>query len=71
MTKVNNVWAEKKYRGVIFDSTEYWCKMWRKNDFYFQKWHEEFDKFSPEHVRKSKNCDFDGVLLSKVENVGA
>ena len=30
---------------------------------------EEFRKFSPEHVRKSKNWDFDGVLLSKVENV--
>ena len=24
---------------------------------------------SPEHVRRSKNCDFDGILLSKVENV--
>ena len=28
------------------------------------KWHEEFGKFSPEHVRKPKNCD-------KVENVWA
>ena len=24
---------------------------------------------SLEHVRKSKNCDFDGIFLSKVENV--
>ena len=32
---------------------------------------EEFRKFSSEHVRKSKNWDFDGILLSKVENVGA
>ena len=30
---------------------------------------EEFSKFSPEHVWKSKNWGFDGILLSKVENV--
>ena len=35
----------------------------------FQKCHEEFSKFSLEHVQKSKNWDFDGILLSKVENV--
>ena len=61
----------KKYRGVMFDGTEDWCKIWRKTDLCFQKWHEEFSKFSPEHVRKSKNWDFDGILLSKVENVWA
>ena len=32
---------------------------------------EEFSKFSPEHIRKSKNWNFDGILLSKVENVCA
>ena len=68
LTKAYNVWAKKKYGGVMFDGTEYWCKIWRKNDLCFQKWHEEFSKFSPEHVRKSKNWDFDGILLSKVEN---
>ena len=31
--------------------------------------HEEFSRFSPEHVRKSKNRNFDGLFLSKVENV--
>ena len=36
----------KKYRGVMFDSTEDWCKIWRKTDLCFQKWHEEFGKFS-------------------------
>ena len=30
----------------MFDGTEYWYKIWRKTDFSFQKWHEEFDKFS-------------------------
>ena len=23
----------KKYRGVMFDDTENWCKIWRKTDF--------------------------------------
>ena len=38
----------KKYNGTTFDSTECWSKIWRKTDFCFQKWHEEFRKFSPE-----------------------
>ena len=36
----------KKYRGVIFHDTEESCKVWKKNDPSFGKWHEEFDKFS-------------------------
>ena len=59
----------KKYRGVMFDGTEEWCKIWRKIDLCFQKWHEEFGKFSPKHVWKSKNWEFHWVLWSKVENV--
>ena len=30
--------------------------------------YKEFGKFSPEHNCKSQNRDFDGILLSKVEN---
>ena len=41
----------KKYRGVIFHDTEEWCKIWRKTDLWFGKWHEEFGKFSPEHLK--------------------
>ena len=52
LTKVCNVWAE--YREVMFDGTEDWCKIWRKTDLCFQKWHEEFVKFSPEHSKISK-----------------
>ena len=38
-----------------------------KNDM-----HEWFSKFSQEHIWKSKNWDFDGILfLSKVENARA
>ena len=36
-TKVYNVWAKEKYRGVIFDSTEDWCKSWKKTDLCFLK----------------------------------
>ena len=36
----------KNYRRVKFDSTEDWYKIWRKTDLNFQKWHEEFGKFS-------------------------
>ena len=61
----------KKYRGVLLDSTENWCNIWRKTDLCFQKWYEEFSKFSPEHVWKSKNWNFDGILLPKVENLRA
>ena len=44
----------KKYGGVMFDDTEYWCKIWKKTYLCFQKWHEEFAKFSPEHLKVSK-----------------
>ena len=44
----------KKYRGVMFDGTEYWSKFWRKTDFCFQKWHAKFWKFSPKHMKVSK-----------------
>ena len=61
----------KKYRGVMCDDTDNWCKIWKKTDPHFQKWHDEFSRFSSEHVRKFKNCDFDGILLPKVENARA
>ena len=43
-----------KYRKVMFDGTHDWYKVWRKTDLWFQKCHEEFDKFSPEHLKVSK-----------------
>ena len=54
LSKVYIVWDKKKYRGVIFHDTEEWCKIWRKTDLWFGKWHEEFGKFSPEQSRVSK-----------------
>ena len=35
----------KNYRRVMSNDTEGWCKVWRKTDSWFQKWHEEFDEF--------------------------
>ena len=49
----SNVWPKKSSR-VIFHDTREWCKIWRKTDFCFQKWHEEFAKFSPEQLKVSK-----------------
>ena len=44
----------KRYRGVMFLDTEEWSKIWRKTDLWFQKWHEEFGKFLPEHLKVSE-----------------
>ena len=44
----------RKYRGVMFHDTEEWCKIWRKTDLWFGKWHEEFGKSLPEHSKVSK-----------------
>ena len=53
----------KKCKRVMFDSIEYWCKIWRETDFCFQKWHEKFGKFSSE-TWQSQNLDFDEILLN-------
>ena len=59
-TLMGSFWAKyilfelKKYRGVIFHDTEEWCKIWRKTDLWFEKWHEKFGKFSPEHLKVLK-----------------
>ena len=29
----------KKYRGVMFNCTEDWCRIGKKTDLCFQKWH--------------------------------
>ena len=47
-TLMSSFWSKyimfklKKYRGVVFDDTEDWCKIWRKTGLCFLKWHEEF-----------------------------
>ena len=61
----------KKYRGVIFHDIEEWCKIWRKTVLLHGKWHEEFCKFSWEHLRVSKLEFWYKMLFSKVEIVWA
>ena len=60
----------KKYRWVRFLDTEESCKIWRKNDLLFGKWHEEFNKFSSEHLKVSKLV-LSWLLLSKVKDAWA
>ena len=53
LCKVFNVWPKKVW-WVIFHDTEGWCKMWRKTDLWFGKWHEEYGKFSSKHLEGLK-----------------
>ena len=53
VVQVYNVWP-KKYRGVTFHNTDESCKIWRKTELWFGKWHDEFGKFSSEHLKVSK-----------------
>ena len=60
----------KKYRGLIFYDTGEWCKIWRKSDLWFQNDMGNLANFH-QSSGKFENWDFDGILLSKLENVWA
>ena len=47
-----------KYRGVMFDDTQDWCKVWRKTDVCFQKWHEKFGNFNYSTLESLKIATF-------------
>ena len=51
-----------KYREVMFDGTEDLCKIWRKIELCFQKWHEEFGKLPPGHSKVSQICPLMGCF---------
>ena len=59
-TLIGSFWTKyitfelENYSGVIFHDNEEWCNIWRKNDVWFGKWHDEFGKFLPEHSKVSK-----------------
>ena len=61
LSKVYIVWAKKVQRS--------WhrrlCKIWRGIDLSFQNWHEEFDKFWPEHSKVSKIFTLIGSFWAK------
>ena len=46
-------WAFKSTE-VIFHDTEKWCKIWRKTDLWFGKWHEEYGQLSLQHLKNLK-----------------
>ena len=58
----------KKHRRVMFPGTEKWCKVKGKTDYLFQKWHDEFGEFSPNHSKVQK-FHFDGLFLPKLDEV--
>ena len=62
----NHIFSElKKYRGVIFYETEEGDKNVERNRLEFQNWHEEFEKFWPEHSEVSKTFNLMGSFWAK------
>ena len=57
-----NIYELKVYRGVICYDNEEWCKIWKEIDQSLQNWHEEFNKFWPEHSKISKICTLMGCV---------
>ena len=44
---------------------EEWCRNWSELDLSIQNWYEEFDDFSPEHLKISKMCTLMGYFWPK------
>ena len=62
----------RKYREVMFDGTQDWLKRFEGNlTCVFKNDLKNYNIFSPEHVWKSENLKFDGILLSKIETAWA
>ena len=55
----------KIYRGVSSHDNEEWYQIWTVIDLPVQNWHEEFDKFWPEHSKISKMCTLTGCFWPK------
>ena len=56
------IYELKIYRWVMCHDNEEWCKNWSGIDFSVQNWHEEFEKFWPEHSKISKICTLMGCF---------
>ena len=52
----------------MFDGTEDWCKVWRKTDFHFLKWHEEFGNFAHRLKNSEFNLESKMAELNKNKN---
>ena len=55
----------RTYRAVLCHDNEEWCEIWKRIDFSFQNWHEEFEEFWPKHLKVSKICTLMGFFWSK------
>ena len=55
----------KIYRGIMWNDTEKWWKIWRGIDLSFQSWHKEFDEFWLEHLEVSKIYTLTGCFWPK------
>ena len=53
------------YRGVMYHDNEEWCTIWRGIDLSIPNWHEQFDKFWPEHWKISKIWTLIGCFWPK------
>ena len=71
LNKVYNVWAKKSIGELCLMALNIDATFKGKLTCAFKNDMNLASKFSPEHVQKSKNWDFDGIVLSKVENVWA
>ena len=58
----------KNYRGVVYRNTEEKCKTWLGTDLRVEKWHEEFEECWT-NTWKSQNLHFNGLRLTKIQNV--
>ena len=58
----------RKCRGAMFHDHEECCKVWRKTDLSFQKWHVKFDEFWPDHSKVSKFALW-WLIMSKLYKV--
>ena len=55
----------KIQRRVLCHDNAKWCKIWRGVDLPVQNWHEEIDKFLPEHSKISKKLHFNAFFWTK------
>ena len=55
----------KLYKGVMCYDNEEWYKIWKEIDLSVQNWHEEFNKFWPEHSKISKIFTLMGCFWPK------
>ena len=55
----------KIHRGGICHDNEELGKIWRETVLSFQNWHEEFEKFWPEHLKVSKIVILMGSFWAK------